>query len=99
VNFTLTIKENAMPYVNKKRPYKRENELYKSKPEQIEKRVQRNAARRELIQEGVVKKGDGKEVDHIKPLSAGGTNKRSNLRVKTAKDNRSYARKSDHKPK
>jgi hypothetical protein len=46
-----------------------------------------------------VKKGDGKEVDHIKPLSAGGTNKRSNLRVKTAKDNRSYARKANHKPR
>jgi len=88
-----------MRYVNKERTYKRKNELYKSKQEQIEKRVQRNAARRELMQEGVVKKGDGKEVDHITPLSKGGTNKRSNLRVKTAKDNRSYARKSNHKPK
>jgi hypothetical protein len=88
-----------MPYVNKKRPYKRENELYKSKPEQIKKRVQRNAARRALMREGVVEKGDGREVDHIKPLSKGGTNARSNLRVKAAKDNRSYARKPNHKPK
>ena len=75
-----------MPYVNKKRPYKRENELYKSKPEQIEKRVQRNAARRELMQEGVVKKGDGKEVDHITPLSKGGTTVKSNLEVTSRND-------------
>ncbi len=88
-----------MPYVNKPRPYKRENELYKSKPEQIKKRVARNKARRELMEAGVVEKGDGKEVDHIKPLSKGGTNARSNLRVKSAKDNRSYPRRSNHKPK
>ena len=36
-----------MPYVNKPRPYKRGNELYKSKPEQIEMRVKRNKARRD----------------------------------------------------
>ena len=88
-----------MPYVNKPRPYKRENELYKSKPEQIAKRVARNKARRTLMAEGVVKKGDGKEVDHIKPLALGGANQRSNWRVKDAEDNRSYARKANHKPK
>lgn len=88
-----------MPYVNKPRPYKRENELYKSKPEQIAKRVARNKARRTLMAEGKVHKGDGKEVDHVKPLSLGGTNKRSNWRVQDAEDNRSYARKSNHKPK
>lgn len=88
-----------MPYVNKPRPYKRENELYKSQPEQIAKRVARNKARRAMMAEGKVHKGDGKEVDHIKPLSLGGTNKRNNWRVKDAEDNRSYARKPNHKPK
>ena len=53
-----------MPYVNKPRPYKRENELYKSKPEQIAKRVARNKARRTLMAEGVVKKGDGGSGSH-----------------------------------
>jgi 5-methylcytosine-specific restriction endonuclease McrA len=87
-----------MPYVNKPRPYKKEN-IYKAKPDQIAKRVQRNAARREMMRAGLVHKGDGKEVDHIKPLSKGGTNSRSNLRVKTAVANRSFARQSNHKPK
>jgi hypothetical protein len=45
---------------------------------------------------GLVHKGDGKDVDHTKPLSKGGTTVRGNLRVKAASDNRSYARKSDH---
>lgn len=88
-----------MPYVNKPRPYKRENELYKSKPDQIAKRVARNKARRQLMAEGLVHKGDGKEVDHIKPLSKGGANVRSNMRVKGASANHSYPRKANHKPK
>jgi 5-methylcytosine-specific restriction endonuclease McrA len=36
---------------------------------------------------GLVKKGDGKHVDHIKPLSKGGSNGRKNLRVVSAKTN------------
>lgn len=88
-----------MPYVNKPRPYKKEYEEYQGKPEQIAKRVKMNAARAKLMKEGKVKKGDGKEVDHATPLSKGGTNARSNLRVKTAKDNRSYPRNSDHSVK
>lgn len=88
-----------MPYVNKPRPYKRENELYKSKPEQIAKRVERNKARKTLMDEGLVKKGDGKEVDHIVPLAKGGKNVRSNMRVKSAADNHSYPRSTNHKPK
>jgi len=36
---------------------------------------------------GLVKKGDGMHVDHIKPLSKGGTNGRKNLRVVKAKTN------------
>ena len=46
-----------------KRNYKQENK-YKSKPEQIKKRTQRNAARAKLMKAGLVKKGDGKDVDH-----------------------------------
>lgn len=77
---------------NGKRDYKRENELYKSKPEQIAKRVQRNQARKEMMDAGLVKKGDGKHVDHIQPLSKGGENKRSNLRVISASANSSFKR-------
>jgi len=88
-----------MPYVNKPRPYKRENRLYKSKPEQIKLRVERNKARREALAAGLVHKGDGKEVDHVKPLSLGGSNAKSNRRVISSTANRSYPRQANHKPK
>jgi 5-methylcytosine-specific restriction endonuclease McrA len=43
--------------------------------------------------EGRVSKGDGKDVDHKKPLSKGGGNGKSNLRVTSKNSNRSFARK------
>lgn len=87
-----------MPYVNKPRPYKKEYEEYQGKPEQIKNRAQRNAARAELAKKGKVQKGDGKDVDHIKPISKGGKNA-GNLRVKSASSNRSFKRNSDHSVK
>jgi len=87
-----------MPYINKKRPYKKEYDTYQGKPEQIKNRAKRNAARAELEKQGKVSKGDGKDVDHIKPISKGGGNSK-NLRVKTASDNRSFSRNSDHSVK
>lgn len=80
---------------NYKRNVKEEYENYGSKPEIKKRRAQQNKARRMLEREGVVSKGDGKDVDHKKPLSKGGTTTRSNLRVKSASANRSYKRKSD----
>ena len=77
------------------RDYKRENKVTKSKPRNIKKRVLRNKARRMLERVGLVKKGDGKHVDHKKPLSKGGSNKRSNLRVRDGKKNSSFARNSN----
>ena len=50
-------------------------------------RVKRNSARSMMEQEGRVKKGDGKQVDHKKTLKNGGSNDRSNLRVVSAKTN------------
>lgn len=50
----------------------------------------RKKARRVLEKEGKVRKGDGKEVDHRRPLSKGGSNARSNLRVKSASQNRAH---------
>ena len=67
-----------------KRNYKQENK-YKSKPEQIKKRTQRNAARTKLM-----KKGDGKDVDHKNRRTS--NNSKSNLRVVPAKVNRSFKR-------
>jgi hypothetical protein len=85
-----------MPYVNKPRPYAKEYAQYDGTPMVKKKRAARNKARAIMEKEGLVHKGDGKDVDHKKPLSKGGTTTRSNLRVKDASANRSYARKSDH---
>jgi hypothetical protein len=86
-----------MPYKNKEdRNYRHEYDAYQGTAEQRKNRAKRNAARRALEKTGKVKKGDGKDVDHVLPLSKGGGNLSSNLRVKSAHANRSYDRNSDH---
>jgi hypothetical protein len=75
-----------------KRDYKKQ-QAYDGKPSVVKDRAKRNAARRELEKEGKVSKGDGKDVDHKKPLSKGGGNGRSNLRVRSSSANKSFARK------
>jgi len=85
-----------MPFMrNGKRDYKREVKLYTSKPEVVKKRVQQNAARQAMIKAGKAKVGDGKDVDHRTPISKGGTNSPSNLRVVNKTNNRSFSRNSD----
>jgi hypothetical protein len=81
-----------MPYMtNGKRDYKKQ-QAYDGKPAVVKDRAKRNAARRQLMAEGKVAKGDGKQVDHKKPLSKGGSTARSNLRVQSAKANQSFPR-------
>ena len=81
------------------RNYKQEYANYDGTEAVKKKRAQRNKARRMLEATGVVHKGDGKDVDHKKPVSKGGATTRSNLRVKTASANRTFDRKSDHSVK
>ena len=89
-----------MPYKNKAdRDYKHEYENYDGKPAVKKKRAARNKARAILEKEGKVHKGDGKDVDHKKPLSKGGTTSKANLRAVSAHANRSFPRNSDHTPK
>lgn len=66
------------------------DKAYNARPEQVANRVKRNQARAALMEKGVVKKGDGKDVDHKRMLDAGGTNSPSNLRVQDQKDNRGW---------
>lgn len=70
---------------------KKQAEGYNARPDVQARRVQQNAARRMLMKEGLVRKGDGKDVDHKQPLRSGGTNKRSNLRVVPKSRNRGWA--------
>lgn len=65
------------------RDYKKE--YANESPERRKARAKRNKARRQLMREGKVKVGDGKVVDHKKPLSKGGSTSRSNLRVQSDK--------------
>lgn len=69
---------------------KRQVEGYNAKPENVAKRVKNNAARAMMEKEGRVKKGDGKDVHHKKPLRSGGGNTRSNLAVTSASKNRGW---------
>lgn len=82
-----------MPYVNKPRPYKKE---WKQQQERDEKkpRADRERARYHMDKEGVDR--SGKDIDHIKPLSKGGTSAKSNLRLVAPSKNRSFQRNSDH---
>lgn len=73
---------------SKPRDYTKEYAEFHGKPAQVKKRAQRVKARRMLTKEGAVAKGDGKDVDHIKPLKKNGTTARSNLRVRSVKANR-----------
>lgn len=69
------------------------DKAYNARPDQKKKRALRNAARREMMRAGKVRKGDGKDVDHKQMLDAGGSNKRSNLRVTNQKANRGWRKK------
>lgn len=89
-----------MPYKDMKdRNFKKEYENYQGTPEQKKRRALRNAARNKLLKAGKVHKGDGKDVDHVTPLSKGGGNAPGNVRIISAHKNRSYKRNKDHSVK
>lgn len=72
-----------MPFMkNGKRDYKAEKE-WDHKNGRLKDRAARNKARREAG----LKVGDPREADHIKELDKGGSNKKSNVRVVSAKAN------------
>ncbi len=72
----------------KKRDYKKEYREYHSKPQQKKNRAKRNAARRKMVAKYGKAAVRGKDVDHKRPLSKGGSNRMSNLRITSRKFNR-----------
>lgn len=62
---------------------------YEARPEQVDKRVDRNRARRQAIAAGKASVGDGTEVHHVDPLRKGGTTEGSTV-VVPASTNRAW---------
>jgi hypothetical protein len=77
------------------RDYKKEYKTYQGTAEQKKNRATRNKVRRQAIRDGKAKVGDGTSVEHVKPLSKGGTNSKSNLKIVSRSDNASFDRNSD----
>jgi hypothetical protein len=74
---------------------------YNSSPEQKKRRAARNAARRKLMKEGRVKKGDGKDVEHKNKNARDNSNGNITVRDRSANraDNRGTGgRKKKSKP-
>lgn len=94
-----------MPYVNKPRPYKKEWEQQQARDEK-KSRATRERARYHMDKNGADKNNngkadarEGKDIDHKRPISKGGTNSKSNLRIVSASNNRSFKRNSDRSVK
>jgi hypothetical protein len=81
-----------MPYTKSPRPYKKEWEQQKARDEKPA-RAARERARYAMDKAGV--KRQGKDIDHVVPLSKGGTNEPSNLKLKSPSANRSFSRNPD----
>lgn len=86
-----------MPYVKKKRPYKKEYQQQKKRGEHQD-RMERQRARRAVDKKGVDKnkngkadKREGRDIAHKKALSKGGTNK-DGYTIQSKKKNRSFKR-------
>ena len=75
-----------MTQKNGKRDYKHAYELQKKSGE-TEDQLERQRARRKYDKEGVDR--SGKQIDHVKPLRAGGKSSTGNLRLRSPKANMS----------
>lgn len=63
---------------------------YQKSPENVEKRVARNKARRHAIADGRASVGDGKDIGHKRALNNGGSAKDGNTKVESTKKNRGW---------
>ncbi len=82
-----------------RRNYKQETKTAKARGETStggnSDNAKRHKLRRAMEKAGKVHKGDGRDVDHVKALSKGGSNSMSNARVTSPGANRSFPRNKD----
>lgn len=86
-----------MPYVNKKRPYRKEYQQQKARGEH-EDRMERQRARREFDKKNGRKARKGLDISHRKDLSRGGSNK-DGTRLEDPSTNRARGGKLSKPPK
>ena len=77
---------------------KRHSRTYQAKPGQKKKRAKRNAARAKVVKSKGAAAVAGKDVGHKRPLSKGGSNSASNLKVQSKKSNRGHGMTRGKKP-
>lgn len=70
---------------------------YNAQPAQKEAGVERRRVRRQMIADGEVAIGDGKDVAHIKAMDNGGKTTKSNLKVQSASENRGWRKTGGYK--
>ena len=70
------------------RDFKEEYRKFQSSTKAKKDRAARNKVRRQALRDGRVKKGDNKEIDHIVPLSKGGSTGKGNTRIVSRSTNR-----------
>ena len=85
-----------MVYSKTPRPYKHEWDMEQKRDEK-KSRATRARARRKMDAEGINRKGN--DIDHVIPLSKGGSNAPSNLRLTSPSANRSFSRNPDRSVK
>ena len=86
-----------MPYVNKKRPYKKEYGQQRARGEQPA-RTEREAARRKFDRKNGKSARKGKDLSHKKDLARGGSNK-DGVRLESPSSNRARGGKLSKPPK
>ena len=75
-----------MPYTKSPRPYRHEYQMQKKRGEHDD-RMERQRARRKYDKDGIDR--TGKDIDHVKPLRAGGKSTAGNTRLRSRKANQS----------
>jgi len=77
----------------------KEYKKYHGKATAKKNRAERNKGRAMMVSAGKAKKGDGKDVGHVKAIGKGGLSQMYNLQMQSKSENRSFSKTKDSKMK